>query len=143
VLARLCRRRADAHDALQETFLAAYASLAQFREASTLRTWLTGIAVRQARRAERRSRLPWRWFERSAARDASPGEQAIEAEEATRVRRAVDSLPIALREPVVLHYLEGMTVQEVAELLGISRGAVDVRLHRARRALEARLGGET
>jgi RNA polymerase sigma-70 factor (ECF subfamily) len=62
------------------------------------------------------------------------------AETARRVQAAVRSLPPPLREAVVLRYLEELPAEEVGAALGLSRAAVDVRLHRARERLKETLG---
>jgi bifunctional DNase/RNase len=75
-----------------------------------------------------------------AARDPGP-EQAAEAHELLRlVRGAIESLPGGQRDVVLMHYVDGLSCQEIAALLGRSTGAVRVRLHRARRELRETLG---
>jgi RNA polymerase sigma-70 factor (ECF subfamily) len=58
------------------------------------------------------------------------------AERAGRVREAIKSLGASYREVIVLHYLEQMSVEQIAEIVGARRNSVEVRLHRARRQLE-------
>jgi RNA polymerase sigma-70 factor (ECF subfamily) len=57
-------------------------------------------------------------------------------EQASRVREAIGSLRLRYREVTVLHYLEQMSVEQIAEVVGVRRNTVEVRLHRARRQLE-------
>jgi RNA polymerase sigma-70 factor (ECF subfamily) len=68
-------------------------------------------------------------------------QHAVDAEVTAKVRLAVRDLPAKYREVVVLRYLEEMDVEQVARLLKISRSAVDVRLHRARKMLRTALAG--
>ena len=65
----------------------------------------------------------------------SPESAALHGERATQVRRAVARLPSKYREGVTLYYLEEMTTERVAEVLGIARNTVEVRLSRARKQL--------
>jgi RNA polymerase sigma-70 factor (ECF subfamily) len=58
------------------------------------------------------------------------------------VRRAVARLPATSREAIVLHYLEGLTIDETAAALGVRRGAAEVRLSRARERLRRELANE-
>lgn len=149
-VARLTRRllawSSDADDVVQEVFVAALAARHRFRGDAQLSTWLTRIAINECRRHRRRQLVRWQhwigWFARqqelghSRAQVAS-GESALAHEDvARRVRAAVATLPPALREVMVLRYLEERTVSEVAQLLGLRRATVDVRLTRARRRLE-------
>jgi len=55
---------------------------------------------------------------------------------ASRVREAIGSLGLRYRDVTVLHYFEQMTVEQIAEVVGVRRNTVEVRLHRARRQLE-------
>jgi RNA polymerase sigma-70 factor (ECF subfamily) len=62
------------------------------------------------------------------------------SERSEQVRRAVRELPVRYREVVVLRYLEGMDAEGTARVLGLSRNAMEVRLHRAKRRLREMLG---
>jgi len=128
----------DVDDVVQEVFLAALEHLPAFRGEARLETWLTAIAVNQCRRHQRRERLRRRLLRAGLFwwRPADQTAEEADADERRRqVRRAVRRLPAALREVVVLRYLEELPLAEVAEALGISRGAAAVRLHRARSRL--------
>ncbi len=63
----------------------------------------------------------------------------VDAETFSRVRQTLSSLPGRYREVVVLHYLEGIEISEIANVLNLTRNAVDVRLSRARAQLKAKL----
>ena len=67
------------------------------------------------------------------------GESLLDAETFTRVRRAVAKLPAKYREPIVLRYLQELPTEEIARILGVSKGALHVRLSRAREQLRQEL----
>ena len=130
----------DAEDVVQDVFLAAFKSLKAFRGQSTLATWLTAIAVNRCRTYRRkrllRLRSLGRLFAQSPARTSKPADDAsLQQETFAQVQRAMKSLPARLREAAVLRYLEEMPIGEIANVLGVSRNAVEVRLHRARNRL--------
>jgi RNA polymerase sigma-70 factor (ECF subfamily) len=106
--------------------------------------WLKRIAVNKCRSRLRREalRARWlRWVERGPRDEPkTTGEDFLAGEErAERVRQAINALRSAYREVTVLFYLEEMTVDQIAQLTGIRRNAVEVRLYRARRQLAEQL----
>lgn len=136
---------AEVEDVVQEVFLAAMTRRSQFRGEAALATWLAAIAVNRCRSHQRglgrRLRLLAGLASRTRELLAPPPEEGLqEREMLAEVRKAVRELPARAREVVVLRYLEGFSPEQTAEALGLSRGAVEVRLHRARRRLKARLG---
>jgi RNA polymerase sigma factor (sigma-70 family) len=132
----------DVDDVVQEVFLAALKAMPRFKGRARLATWLTTITVNQCRNVRRRRLVRLAFLRRSDAKrdeahhDNSP---TADAETFDRVRRAVLALPVRYREAVVLRYLEEMPVAEVGRALGISVGAVEMRLHRARARLHESL----
>ncbi len=144
-IARLVQRllgwSSDADDVVQEVFLAALDAWPKFRGASQASTWLVQIALNKCRTHRRRSGVLHRMIEhlreRARARHTLPASAAtIDQERNEQVRRALQSLPPRDREVLVLHYLEELPVAEIATLLDLNRGAVEVRLSRARKRLE-------
>jgi RNA polymerase sigma factor (sigma-70 family) len=137
----------EAEDVTQEALLRAYLGLAELRKRESFGSWVCGIAVNLAKMRLRGAR--------PSAADLSGGtavsagmlmapdptpEQAAEARELLAlVRTAIEFLPKREREVVLMHYLDGLTCQEIAALLGERTGAVRVRLHRARRRLRTHL----
>lgn len=124
-----------AEEVLQETWVRAVGSLPRFRWESSLRTWLTGIAIRCCREARR-------------SRDAGEGHEvpgALVAEPGTEARldldRALAELPPGRREVLLLHDVEGFTHAEIATLLEIDEGTSKSQLSRARRQMRRRLAG--
>jgi RNA polymerase sigma-70 factor, ECF subfamily len=130
----------DAEDATERTFLAALAAIDRFRDTgSTFRAWLFRIAHNQLVNALRgRDRgvttsidgVP----EPSGGED--PARTADRADEARRVRRALDELSGDRRQVLVLRFVDGLTAREIGEVLGRSEGAVRVLQHRALRDLQ-------
>lgn len=141
----------DALDAVQDIFVAAFLALKRFDERRPLRPWLAAIALNRCRDLARRRRvrrllafaLPIDAMVEAVAQD-DPGADvaAADREELQRTMRAVSRLPTALREPLVLHTVEGMSQAETAEALGVSEKAVETRLRRARLRLREDLNSE-
>lgn len=130
---------ADAEDVVQETWLVATQSLATFRWQSTLRTWLTGIAINRARNR----------YRRQAAEEARSGGDVTEIQvaqplervvEAIELEQAMERLPAGYREVLVLHDVQGHTHDEIAEILGIAPGTSKSQLSRARSTMRRWLG---
>lgn len=141
---RFCGDREDARDLVQETFLAAFRSWRKFEGRSKPSTWLFTIAARVCRRMHRlRSGEPASKLsldelvplrdERIAALPADAPLSADQREEARRdVERAIASLPQAFRMPLVLKEVAGLSLAEIAAVLGLREATVKTRLHRAR-----------
>ncbi len=135
-VARRIGARGDAEDSVQ----AAYHALLARPEAVAVAVlpWLYAAVVRIAYRRKALARREFRIAER-LARPASPLEEAARAEVAALVRREVARLPARYRDPVVLYYLECLSVGEVAQLLEVPASTVTTQLQRARLLLRARL----
>ena len=133
------RDRTLAEDAVQDTFLKAYRSLASFRGECSEKTWLMKIAMNTCcdlRRAHRlRSIDPRRIPDLlpQAAEPFAPAEEELVTQ--------VIQLPRKLREVILLYYYQDMTVTEIAVSLGISQSSVSGRLKRARGKLRTLLEG--
>jgi RNA polymerase sigma-70 factor, ECF subfamily len=152
VTSRLLRSDDEARDAVQDAFVAAFRALPRFRAESRLGTWIYRIAVNAAL-ARLRARASVEevsldeWLPRFVddGHQAHPSEPwpadagAERREVRERVRAAIDRLPESYRTVVLLRDIEELTTDEAAQALGISTGALKVRLHRARQALRALL----
>lgn len=139
---------ADAADVTQEVFLRVFRGIGGFRRGSSLKTWLYRISVRQALNHRR-----WCWRHHSHQvsidddtngtaeaheiedLDATPFEKLATHEAQLAVRRALQSVPEVFRSAVILRDLEGLSYEEVAEILDVSVGTVKSRILRGRRAL--------
>lgn len=137
---RVCRRilgdRHDAEDATQEAFLRAYDRLHTFQGGSAFRTWLLRLAVNVSlnERARPTPALPLGTSEPVAGDD--PEADALRAEAAARVRRALQQLPPTHRAAVVLRDLEGLSYAEAAEALAVPEGTAKGWVHRGRGRLK-------
>jgi RNA polymerase sigma factor (sigma-70 family) len=128
----------DAEDVIQTTWVRAIERLDGFRWNSTLRTWLTGIAINCSREHIRRQRRP---REPDRLDDLISAAPARITREISRIdlERVIASLPAGYREIIVLHDIEGYTHEEIAGLLGIDSGTSKSQLSRARKAVRAML----
>jgi RNA polymerase sigma factor (sigma-70 family) len=128
--------RALSEDVAQDTFLAAWRQLDQLREVGRLRAWLCGIARNLARKARRKtSREALVEPATEPVSDADPFERVSEHESEALVRSALDRVPEAYREVLVLYYREQRSVREVAAALELSEAAALQRLSRGRQYL--------
>jgi RNA polymerase sigma-70 factor (ECF subfamily) len=137
------RRGADVQDVVQDVFLAALRHRRRFRGESGLGTWLSAITVNCCRTHQRRQQLRRLLLLRrqNDSQAEPPASEAAASEDAARrVRQAVQALPPRDREVVVLRYFEGLDAEGIAAVTGISKNAVEVRLHRARARLAETLG---
>ena len=130
---RFCARRVGverAADVAQETFLTAQKALPKYRGESSLSTWLFGIAHNECRRACRTARTEPLLLEIEPAHATEAGsEQTLVDREALRV--AMAKLSVEHREVVVMHEIEAMTYEEIADVIGVPVGTVKSRLHHA------------
>jgi RNA polymerase sigma-70 factor (ECF subfamily) len=141
---RLLGWRDGGEDVVQEVFLSAWAARSRLRSVARPNLWLRRIAVNKCRSRLRREAVRKRWFSWLRAAGAQqwhfvPEDSLAQEERASRVRAAIQSLGPRYREVTILHYLEQMSVEEIAQVLGARRNTVEVRLHRARRQLEQAL----
>ena len=132
---------ADAEDALQQTYLAAFRKLSAFEGRSRVSTWLIRIAIREAlaKRQQGREVRSDTLANDVAHEQIAPEETAMEREIVRLVEAAIDELPDAYRLVFVLRAVQGMSTTEVADALALSEENVRVRLHRGRDMLRIRL----
>jgi RNA polymerase sigma-70 factor (ECF subfamily) len=136
---------AEAEDAVQAAYLAAFLGVAHFAGRSSLATWLTRIVINEAL-ARRRARLRdgryasvYELADQISDRTSTP-EDAASIQQLTRLTEtAIDGLPANYRLVLILRQVEGLSGEETAASLGVSEEAVRVRLHRARAMLREQL----
>ncbi len=133
----------EVDDVVQDVFLAALKSLGKFRGEASISTWLMRVTINRCRTHRRKQLLRFRWLlsQKPPANAPAANERPAADETSELVRTAVQKLPSRDREVIVLFYLEELPAAEIGKLLGISSGAVDVRLHRARAKLRQSLDG--
>lgn len=132
--------RGLAEDAAQETFLRAWKSMAQFegRNNATPKSWLVRIAINTCKNIRRTA-----WFRRTD-RSVTPEELPLPAAEEDRtLLLTVQSLPDRQREVVILRYYHGMSLDETARMLGLSRSTAFHRLQKALKSLRIQWEGGT
>lgn len=140
---------ADAEDAVQDALLSAYKHLDQFRGQARMSTWLTSIVINSAR-MELRKRLRhvhvaldeedrengnYSILEQLSAHGPSPEEACRKSELANQVVQLAGHLPPPLRKVFRLRELDGLSIRETANVLGVAEGTVKARLARARTKL--------
>jgi RNA polymerase sigma-70 factor (ECF subfamily) len=140
---RLVGDRQEAEDVTQEAYLRVYRALSRFRGEARFETWLYRIvanaAMNHLRRRGRFGDLAAEPDDLEVRADESPGpEQVVERDE---LEGALARLPEGTRAMVVLKDMYGLTCEEIGRELGVSEGAVKVRLHRARRTLKQLIYG--
>jgi RNA polymerase sigma-70 factor (ECF subfamily) len=152
---RLCADPEDAPDVVQEVFLKVFRNIGSFRANASLKTWIYRIAVNEAHNQRR-------WFSRHRNKEVclqmplgedlsleevlpdetpSPFDQVANQELRAAVEQALGQINPMFRDAVVLRDLEGLSYDEIAEVLGVSLGTVKSRILRGRIALEQQLRG--
>jgi RNA polymerase sigma-70 factor (ECF subfamily) len=133
VLARLLDDERDVEEAAQDVFVQAWRGLSRYRGEAAFFTWLYRIAVNEALMRRRRRQLPITDLDEVAVTAPEP-----DVDEGWLIAR-VRALPDELRVPLVLRDLEGLSNQEVADVLDLSVAAAKSRIHRARMRIRAEL----
>ena len=142
------RNDAEAEDVVQESWVRAFAGLVGFRSESAFATWLTRIAINEALGRKRRLRPTDDWETYSenkreaeiiqfpaSAMTSDPERTMARSEIREVLERSIDGLPETFRGVFVARIVEGMSVEETAELFGLKPETVKTRLHRARNLL--------
>jgi RNA polymerase sigma-70 factor (ECF subfamily) len=148
---RMTRSEADAAEITQDTFLSAYQHLAEFRGEAAFGSWVHRIAANNALMRLRRQRvldvvnedLAGPEFTERGSLAESPetdwtrraDDKILDEELGRAIQEATDALPEGYREVFLLKDVEGLSYEEISEMVGISVPAVKSRLHRARLAL--------
>ena len=126
-----------AEDAVQETFFKAWKSFDRFRREAGEKTWLTRIAINTCKDLMKSA---WaRNTDRSVTPDTLPEGSAPFDEQDDTVTRAVMALPPGLKEATLLHWYQGMTLDEMARVLRLPRSTINYRLKKAKAILKEEL----
>jgi RNA polymerase sigma factor (sigma-70 family) len=139
VCRRLLRDAHEAEDAFQATFLVLVHKARSIGRPESLGPWLHGVAYRTAARARQAARRRAREREAAAMPDGDPAVEAVWGELRGLLDEELGRLAQKYRAPLVLHYLEGKSTEEVARQLGCPKGTVLSRLARGRDRLRDRL----
>ena len=148
---RMTRSEADAAEITQDTFLSAYQHLSEFRGEAAFGSWVHRIAANNALMRLRRQKevdivsdelAGPEFTERGSLADGPESDwskraddKILEDELGRAIQAATDALPQGYREVFLLKDVEGLSYEEISEMVGISIPAVKSRLHRARLAL--------
>src|SRR5205807_7141577 len=144
----ILRNDSEAEDVVQETYVRAFTHLQDFRGDSSLATWLARIAINEALGRLRRARPSVDFsalapgvleaqiiqFPLSSASE-DPERSMAQREIQGIVEHAIDELPDGFRLVFITRVIEGMNLEETAEILGLKPETVKTRLHRARAML--------
>lgn len=135
----MVKDRSLAEDITQEVFLRAYKNLGSFRMESSMQTWVYRIAVNEAKRHLRSWSFRHLFFKPQIDLEIVEGIEStvVQNELGIRFARHVMALPYKDRQLILLRYYEEMPAEQIAEVLGVSAGAVYTKLHRARKKLKA------
>jgi RNA polymerase sigma-70 factor (ECF subfamily) len=152
LLSRFVRDPAEVEDVTQEAFIKAYRALPAFRGDSAFYTWLYRIAINTAKNylVAMGRRTPTstgididdaeNFEDGDQLRDASTPESEFEGKEiAAAVNKAVDALPEDLRTAITLREIEGLSYDEIANVMNCPIGTVRSRIFRAREAIATEL----
>lgn len=135
--------RAVADDVTQQIFLKLFTAIRQFRGESEFTTWLYRLVVNACLDERRRRRRLLPWGETVAMRNPSekkPQEKQYARLEITEaVQKAIGELKPKFRLPILLKYIEGLSYEEIASVMGCSKGTVASRLNRGHSQLAKRL----
>lgn len=134
----------EAYDVLQDSFVAAWNALPSYDPGRPFGPWLRRIALNKCRDWARKRQVR-QFFYRAAnlddpaarnAREPETNSASAFEESLTQLDRAIASLPAGLKEPLILTAIEGLSHAEAGAMLGLSAKAIEVRVYRARKALE-------
>ena len=142
-LLRMCflylKDHAMAEDAVQETFLRAFRHQDDFQGKSSVKTWITRIAINVCK-----DLLTDPWARHRSGEDlpdeASP-EPSFSSEDRYVISGKIANLPPKYKEVILLHYYQELKLSEIAEILGESEATIKTRLKRARDMLRSELKG--
>lgn len=152
LLSRMVRDPAEIEDITQESFIKAYRALPQFRGESAFYTWLYRIAVNTAKNylVARGRRAPTTtefsseeaegFEDAELLRDiATPDAELQTKQIAAAVNKAVEALPEELRTAITLREIEGLSYEEIAQMMDCPIGTVRSRIFRAREAIAEKI----
>ncbi len=153
IIYRVTREESIVADLAQESFLKAYRGLDKFDFKASFYTWLVRIAINTSlNHVSSRQRNPLAGteeldsyvgtsaqFSEAGARSSNPEHEVLRNEQAASIRQAIDSLAEDLRVSIMLREVEGLSYEEIAEVMECPVGTVRSRIHRARKELQEKL----
>ncbi len=148
LLFRLTGNHNTSEDLFQETFIKVYRGLKSFRGESQISTWLYSIAVNVFRDHKRKnshycmenSIADISENSRADTNSLNPETHVLADEDKNRLQKYINSLKISMKIPLILHYIEGLSIQKIAEITGRTPGSIKISLYRARNILKIKWG---
>lgn len=139
---KVTKNRFSAEDASQDAFVSAWMNLCELRDASKFGAWVCSFAKNCARTLERhyRAAIPDISLDTLEGFEIADEDEPFAEDDLENVRRSVDLLSEKIRETVRLHYFEGKSVAEIAEILSVPAGTVKWRLSEGRKQLRKGYG---
>ena len=134
-LRKLLPSAQDAEDALQDVWLDVLRALDRLSDPQALVAWLYRIARDRAFARLRKAKPIEQLRDEAAVADTADNDGDFSSEDAERIHAALDTLPPEQREVLVLRFLEELTYEQIATVVGANIGTVRSRLHYAKRAL--------
>jgi RNA polymerase sigma-70 factor (ECF subfamily) len=147
------KRPDDAHDVVQDAFIKVHKHIANFQGTSSFYTWLYRIVMNLAIDQIRKRRKSTEWDDKVRPDDAAgdgtllphmsesnPRKTVIRRELAGKLEKALQTLPEYHRAVILLREVEGMSYEEMAEVLEVPKGTIMSRLFHARRKMQEQLG---
>jgi RNA polymerase sigma-70 factor (ECF subfamily) len=136
LLSRIVHDPAEAEDVVQETFIKAYRALRHFRGDSAFYTWLYRIGINTAKNflATQGRRTPT-----STEADAEQAEAFTDGEHLRDINTPMDALPVDLRTAIALREIEGLSYEEISDIMACPIGTVRSRIFRAREVIAEKL----
>lgn len=135
----LVRDEQTSLDLVQEAFINAFRHLSTLRDDEKFGSWLFGIAhqqcIQQWRRQSRESELRDELASTAATGDEAPFDLLIREEQEAEFMKLLAALPLPQRSALLLHFVEGFSLEEIARITDTQVGTVKSRLHYAKRAL--------
>jgi RNA polymerase sigma-70 factor (ECF subfamily) len=139
-------------DIVQDVFLKAYMGIDKFKGESSIYTWLRRITINESLNWVRKWKRRFRWQHQSIDQEDCPGPELISDEAgpekilsnrqvSAMLKKGLDSLPEKARAILVLKEVEGLSYDEIGEVLGINKGTVSSRIFYAREKLRESLKG--
>ncbi|TRO95494.1 RNA polymerase sigma factor [Glycocaulis profundi] len=141
----------EAYEVVQLSFISAWKALARFETGRAFDVWLRAIALNKCRDRARRAKVRRLVFGSPPEREGDapeppsqapgPDVQVSDRDALRAAEAAIAALPDGLKAPLILTSIDGLTMAEAAQVLGMTAKAVENRLYRARKALAEALGG--
>lgn len=146
LIGRLMAFDPEMEDVLQNTFVQVWQKIPSFRNHSSIRTWITRIAINQTRNHQRSVRRWLRHFQDRFTLETTEKEHPciVESTQDPRwdsIQLAMKKLPYRDREILVLVYLEEKSILEIADAMNEKKNTMEVRLHRAKKLLKQTIEG--